>query len=429
MIPLVDPPMDEDFFNFNEGIEIVYGWKRAAIYDLNSGRIYSIDESGANLLRLLEKNASIPSILESGLVDKEILSKFLIKLQDAQIGAFSGEPSKQMMVDSPTAPPTPKLKMVWFELTAKCNLRCIHCYEKRDRDKSNDELLTTQLWKRAVEECRLLGCNHISYVGGEPFLKPVLLKELVEYARKKGISSQEICSNGTLINQEDLDALISMDIYFAFSIFSLNADIHDAITTVSGSLEKTLKTVDYLAKKTKNLRLSVIAMKQNEFEYEKTINDLKTRYPDITVDHDITRPVGGGASENIITPSLKKACYYTEPDFPGKDKDEFWRNHMFHSCLGCKITIASDGSVFPCVMFREKKLGKLPEQSINEIINSKETLALWELSKEKVKECDVCEYRYACFDCPPRTIGLGGRIDEKPPNCLYLPRKGKWRSG
>lgn len=45
-------------------------------------------------------------------------------------------------------------------------------------------------------------------------------------------------------------------------------------------------------------------------------------------------------------------------------------------------------------------------------------------SKDKIRECSECEYRYACFDCRPNS--LSGNIYEKPWYCTYNPLLGEW---
>ena len=44
--------------------------------------------------------------------------------------------------------------------------------------------------------------------------------------------------------------------------------------------------------------------------------------------------------------------------------------------------------------------------------------------KDKICECQSCEFRYACFDCRPDSIS--NNIYEKPWYCTYTPATGKW---
>lgn len=47
-------------------------------------------------------------------------------------------------------------------------------------------------------------------------------------------------------------------------------------------------------------------------------------------------------------------------------------------------------------------------------------------TKDKIKECSECEYRYACFDCRPNS--LSKKLNEKPWYCTYQPLTGMWEN-
>ena len=48
------------------------------------------------------------------------------------------------------------------------------------------------------------------------------------------------------------------------------------------------------------------------------------------------------------------------------------------------------------------------------------------LTKDKVDQCKDCEYRYACPDCRPDSLGEDKLA--KPWYCLYNPYDGEWNS-
>lgn len=50
----------------------------------------------------------------------------------------------------------------------------------------------------------------------------------------------------------------------------------------------------------------------------------------------------------------------------------------------------------------------------------------WQITKNKIKQCQNCEYRYACSDCRPLAIGIYEEDDAKYPRCCYSPEKGIW---
>jgi organic radical activating enzyme len=89
---------------------------------------------------------------------------------------------------------------IW-EITRRCNLRCIHC-ENQCGEPSTRELSSERLRAVARDLVRL-GCQHIDITGGEPLLRPDW-DELCRDFTGLGLRIALI-TNGTLLDQEHLD--------------------------------------------------------------------------------------------------------------------------------------------------------------------------------------------------------------------------------
>ena len=70
------------------------------------------------------------------------------------------------------------------ELTYRCPLHCVFCYNPVDYAKSQREL-STEDWKRVLRESRALGAAQLGLSGGEPLLRDDL-EEIVREARGLG---------------------------------------------------------------------------------------------------------------------------------------------------------------------------------------------------------------------------------------------------
>lgn len=101
-------------------------------------------------------------------------------------------------------------------------------------------------------------------------------------------------------------------------------------------------------------------------------------------------------------------------------KDMVQRIISGHNCFSTKLYIDTNLDVYPCVMERRFLHGNLKENPLGKII-SKEIV---NLNKDKIKVCQKCEYRYACFDC--RADSMGRNKYDKPWYCSYDPEKGEW---
>jgi radical SAM protein with 4Fe4S-binding SPASM domain len=92
-----------------------------------------------------------------------------------------------------------------FELTHRCNLACIHCYVNlapNDREAHSREL-TTDEWKRVIDQCVDAGVLWATMTGGEPLLRPDFC-ELYEYAHGRGLVLT-VYTNATLITERHLE--------------------------------------------------------------------------------------------------------------------------------------------------------------------------------------------------------------------------------
>ncbi len=117
----------------------------------------------------------------------------------------------------------PYPKSILFEVTYRCNLNCIHCYEpKSGAEMSTDDVLAL------IDQAADLGVPHISFGGGEPLLRKDIFR-LLEYARDRGIAV-ELLSNGTLIKKNVVEKLLDCGVRaVSVSLDSADPEVHNAI--------------------------------------------------------------------------------------------------------------------------------------------------------------------------------------------------------
>src|SRR6476659_4464274 len=90
---------------------------------------------------------------------------------------------------------------VTLELTLRCNLRCVHCYNF-DRElpylplKKREEELSDAEIHRILDEVREEGCLYLALTGGESLVHPSL-GEFVAHGARSGMMVT-VKSNGTL---------------------------------------------------------------------------------------------------------------------------------------------------------------------------------------------------------------------------------------
>lgn len=93
-----------------------------------------------------------------------------------------------------------KKQMISFFLTTKCNLRCVYCYNAKEREGSQEKTLPLKIAKAGIDHFfKNNNSRHIRFYGpGEPTQKFHLMKQIASYARSRadGTLSIEIQTNG-----------------------------------------------------------------------------------------------------------------------------------------------------------------------------------------------------------------------------------------
>ncbi|MGI6163432.1 MAG: radical SAM/SPASM domain-containing protein [Bacillota bacterium] len=389
----------------------VKGAVQAALYDLKEGKVYSLNKTGRDLL-------------EMGLLDPSSLSdtgrQYLAKLE--RLG---------LATQTPTAPPTDdtiplRLDYVWLELTAHCNLRCVHCYGAFGFTSVTDPDYTMTLhdWKVVVDQVRELGCRDIQLIGGEP-LAFSGFEEILDYAHRSGMERIDVFTNATLLTQDLIQKISQVGATVRVSLYGHNPEVHEKITRRKGSFAQTEIALKRLKLLGANTSVAVIVLKENEHcisEIRDYIEGLGHRY-------------NGYDTIRSSSPEQKSHCptnvevlaprYNTEPDFQ-TSYTSYATNKQWNNCWFGKAAITATGDVLPCVFARSNVVGNVKKNDLQTIRDN--LYRKWEITKDKVEGCQDCEYRYACHDCRPLSEGLSGYIQAKYPRCCYDPYTGHWRS-
>lgn len=418
----------EGYFIFNNDVILTTGYKRAIIHNLSSGSIYSIDESSKNILSKILSGLSIEEALISFSEDIKLeFYNFLDKLCYLGVGRYcsyskiSGKILFNKIIHK-------QFDTVWLEITKKCNEKCIHCYGDYGFCYKNKELSINE-WKKVINDISRFVVKKIVIIGGEPLLNNDLF-EIINYCRQK-VRDTEIVLYSNLVlfdtinglNNKFVQLLKSNNIKVVTSIYSNNNKIHNDITKLNGSFERTISAVKCLRKNNIYIKANIVVMKYNFNDLKKTkdfVYYITGRVPGV----DIVRDVG--SSKISLLPSFFKGDprILNKASFKPVGKDKFIKNYSGNSCFQGKINITANGYISPCIM-SEKFIDEnynVKNNTIDNILDEYIIPKFWSLSKDKNKKCSMCEYRYVCKDCVPQNGDL------YIPNifCKYNPVEGKW---
>ncbi|MDY6843905.1 MAG: 12,18-didecarboxysiroheme deacetylase [Thermodesulfobacteriota bacterium] len=133
-----------------------------------------------------------------------------------------------------------KKPVVVWNMTRRCNLRCIHCYSQ-SHDIEYEGEMTTEEAKQMIDDLAEFGAPVILFSGGEPLTRadlPILAK----YAKDHGMRAV-ISTNGTLITREVARELKDIDLSYVGVSLDGMEDINDRFRGVQGAFKNALQGI------------------------------------------------------------------------------------------------------------------------------------------------------------------------------------------
>jgi len=131
-----------------------------------------------------------------------------------------------------------KKPVVVWNMTKRCNLKCVHCYAFAEGEGYKGKELSTEEGKRLIDDLTDFGVPVILFSGGEPLLRADL-PELINYTVKKGLRAV-ISTNGTLITEEKARIFSEFSLsYIGVSLDGIG-DVNDAFRGMKGAYDMAL---------------------------------------------------------------------------------------------------------------------------------------------------------------------------------------------
>ena len=168
-----------------------------------------------------------------------------------------------------------ELRLVFWELTARCNLKCCHCRAEATDSFAAGELTTEEVISVA-RDIRKAGDPIMILTGGEPLVR----KDFFEIAKAcVGMFSRvALATNGTLVDDEMARRIVEVGIKrVSVSLDGVKAATHDAFRGVPGSFEATVRGYDAMARAGVSLQVNATVAKHNIDEVEELLNFVLAR--------------------------------------------------------------------------------------------------------------------------------------------------------
>ena len=325
-----------------------------------------------------------------------------------------------------------KKPVVVWNMTRRCNLRCVHCYAQSE-DISYDNELTHEESLAMIDDLADFGAPVLLFSGGEPMVHP-RLAEYAEYAVKKGMRAV-ISTNGTLITREKARILKEIGLsYVGISLDGLE-ETHDKFRGLQGSFKKAIQAIKNCQEAGIKVGLRFTINKRNVHEIpgifdlleemeipracfyhlvysgrgssianedlsheetRKTLDLIMARTKDL---HDRNKPKEILTVDNHADgPYLYMKLLDEDPEQAAEVLDLLQMNEGNNSGRGFGC-ISWDGEVYPDQFWRDKSLGNIKDRPFSEIWTNSANEFLMKLKEKKqhVKgRCVECRWLDIC---------------------------------
>lgn len=331
---------------------------------------------------------------------------------------------------------------VW-EVTNACNNRCEQCHASSGKTLPDE--LTTEEGKRLLDSMATIKeFRMLAFGGGEPLLRPDIF-ELVAYARKLGLEIS-IATNGTLLTREMAKELRKLGVInIAVGLNAREASIHEQITRVPGSFEKSRQACYYTKESGMNLQINTTVMKENREAIPGLLNFASEIDAQIVLLYQLV-PEGRGKEEMEL--SLKEYKSLTDMVVENQKNNraiieptcspQYWtyllkNNGHNPSSLSVKLAeilfkgcvagsglcyVKPNGDVWPCP-FVPISGGNVRQKSLSEIWYHSELFqSLRDRGRLTGDKCSSCRFKLMCGGCRGRAHAHYGDYLADDPLCF-----------
>jgi len=285
-----------------------------------------------------------------------------------------------------------------WELTWRCNERCLHCYQCRAKDAA-DEVTLAEI-ERTLDALAAMGTLFITFTGGEILLRADIFGILAA-AKKRGFAFR-FFTNGLLLDDAAVANLVktpplSVDI----SIYALDPEKHDAVTGVLGSHARSLAAA-YRAKNAGLfVKLKFTLMADTADELPKLRTFAAQEGFGFTYYLSVIPKIDGDASPcRLNADGDDVRALFSDRRFVPSAVDCLQERRVPICAAGLNTLFVSPyGDVMPCAMLRHP-CGNIRERNVAEIWRDASAFRrLRALKPEHFERCAACDDSAFCSKC------------------------------
>lgn len=344
-------------------------------------------------------------------------------------------------------------KWIAWEVTQKCNLKCVHCRCSSDEESSEGDF-TTEEGKNLLTEIARFSKPVVVLSGGEPLLRKDIF-ELADFGSSLGLRMC-MATNGALVDDEICRKMQAVDIKMvSLSLDGSSAAIHDDFRQCPGAFDGVIRAAETFRRSGQKFLINSSFTKRNQADIPKVFHLAKSLGATAWYMFMIV-PTGRG--EEIMSELISKEDYEDILEWHyQQEKDEdailmrptcaphyyrvapqrakaegvtFERRSLSFSTGGGKGCIAAQsiclidcfGNVKPCSYF-PRIAGNVKETPFREIWENSVLFKELRDFKSYKGKCGECEFLNVCGGCRARADAVHGDYLAEEPFCNYVPVK------
>jgi uncharacterized protein len=327
-----------------------------------------------------------------------------------------------------------ELKQMNLILTNACNLSCSYCYEQHNKDFgrfTNESLLSAY---RFLVEANSRQKKVFNFFGGEPLIhKDIILdfvrkneKELQENARGDFNTVVGIVTNGLLLTKPLIDEFLSYD--FTYILISLDTDHSEVDHREIGQdkIDQLMEHIRYMPdgpKQEKRVTIRCTLARENAPFF--------TEFADNLYERGIRRMV----VHPLVLDSSKGFIRWKDEEWNKLHKDilavlDKYTDMQIHFSEGVgqkgeencmigsdMIAIDASGDFSGCYFFTNQKANSTSETILGNLFHRNIYIDRYKTFQkayaemfEMEEQCQKCDYKNACYQCPAGNLDTGTRM-------------------
>lgn len=347
-------------------------------------------------------------------------------------------------------------KWIAWEITRRCNLRCVHC-------RSSSELVVKEHPDLPIEEAFRILDDIASYAkpvvvlsGGEPLMRSDVF-DIAKYGTEKGLRMC-MATNGSLVTGDTCEKIKASGVRIvSMSLDGSTAGVHDDFRNEQGAFDGVIHAAGLFKEHGIDFIINSSFTRRNEEDIprvyklakdigamawylfmivptgrgEEIMGELisKEHYEDILDWH---YEMEKDELDMLVRPTCAPHYYRLVLQRAKEEGIKFERRTLKFSTGGSKGCLAGqliclidvDGNVLPCSYF-PKPSGNIRTQSFKDIWENSELFKELRDFKSYRGKCGRCEYLNVCGGCRARAYAVHGDYLAEEPFCNYVPRRVK----